>query len=90
VTPTQNARGDHGHWDANTDTITLDGNVVLAQGKSVGKGDHLIMNRKTGVSHLTSDHPNTPSGRIRTILYPQQQTAAAAPAAPASAAGKPQ
>jgi len=85
VTPTQNARGDHGHYDGNANTITLDGNVVLAQGKSVGKGDHLIINRTTGIYNLTSDNPKTATGRIRTILYPQQQT----PAAPAKPAGKP-
>jgi lipopolysaccharide export system protein LptA len=85
VTPTQNARGDHGHWDADTDTITLDGNVVLAQGKSVGKGDHLIINRKTGISNLIANNPKSASGRVRTILYPQQQT----PATPAPPAGKP-
>jgi lipopolysaccharide export system protein LptA len=90
VTPTQNARGDHGHWDADTDTITMDGNVVLAQGKSVGKGDKLIINRKTGVSNLIASDPKAASGRIRTILYPQQQTpAAGAPAAAAPPAGKP-
>jgi lipopolysaccharide export system protein LptA len=89
ITPTQNARGDHGHWDAATNTITLDGNVVLAQGKSVGKGDHLIINRATGVSHLVSDNTKSPSGRVRTILYPQQQTPAAGAPAPASPAGKP-
>jgi lipopolysaccharide export system protein LptA len=88
VTPTQNARGDHGHWDANTNIITLDGNVVLAQGKSVGKGDHLIINRATNVSRLISDNPKSASGRIRTILYPTQQTPAPG-AAPAAPAGKP-
>jgi lipopolysaccharide export system protein LptA len=84
VTSTQNARGDHGHWDADTDTITLDGNVVLAQGKSVGKGDKLIIDRKTGVSNLIATNPKTATGRIRTILYPQQQApaAGAAPAKP--------
>jgi lipopolysaccharide export system protein LptA len=81
VTSTQNARGDHGHWDADTDTITLEGNVVLAQGKSVGKGDKLIIDRKTNVSHLIATNPKTATGRIRTILYPQQQTPASAPAA---------
>jgi lipopolysaccharide export system protein LptA len=84
VTPTQNARGDHGHYDGPTNTITLDGNVVLAQGKSVGKGDHLTINRTTGVYQLTSDNPKTATGRIRTILYPQEQTPA-----PAKPAGKP-
>jgi lipopolysaccharide export system protein LptA len=88
VTPTQNARGDHGHYDGPTNTITLDGHVVLAQGKSVGKGDHLIINRTTGVYDLTSDHPKTATGRIRTILYPQEQTPAAG-AAPAKPVGKP-
>lgn len=87
VTTTQNARGDHGHWDADTDTITLDGNVVLAQNKSVGKGDKLIINRKTGVSNLISNNPKTASGRIRTILYPQQQTPTPTTATPP--AGKP-
>jgi lipopolysaccharide export system protein LptA len=85
VTPTENARGDHGHYDGASNTITLDGNVVLAQGKSVGKGDHLIINRTTGIYNLTSDNPKATTGRIRTILYPQQQT----PAAPAKPAGKP-
>jgi len=80
VTPTQNARGDHGHWDADTDTITLDGNVVLAQGKSVGKGDKLIIDRKTGVSHLIASNPKAASGRVRTILYPTQQTPPPSPA----------
>jgi lipopolysaccharide export system protein LptA len=84
VTPTQNARGDHGHWDADTDTITLEGNVVLAQGKSVGKGDKLIIDRKTGISNLIANNTKTASGRVRTILYPQQQTPAAA-----KPAGKP-
>jgi lipopolysaccharide export system protein LptA len=79
VTSTQNARGDHGHWEADTDTITLDGNVVLAQGKSVGKGDKLIIDRKTGVSHLIAANPKAATGRIRTILYPQQQTPPPAP-----------
>jgi lipopolysaccharide export system protein LptA len=83
VTATQNARGDHGHWDADTDTITLDGNVVLAQGKSVGKGDKLIIDRKTGVSNLIANNPKTATGRVRTILYPQQQTPATGAAAPA-------
>ncbi len=80
VTSTQNARGDHGHYDGPTDTITLEGNVVLVQGKSVGKGDKLVIDRKTGVSNLIASNPKTPSGRIRTILYPNQQPAAGQPA----------
>jgi lipopolysaccharide export system protein LptA len=89
VTPTQNARGDHGHYDGVANIITLDGHVVLAQGKSVGKGDHLTINRTTSVYNLTSDNPKSAMGRIRTILYPQQQTPPAAAPTAAPPAGKP-
>ncbi len=76
ITPTENARGDHGEYLADPDTITLTGNVVLVQGKSVGKGDKLVINRKTGESNLISYTPKTVTGRVRVILYPQQQPAA--------------
>ena len=73
ITPSENARGDLGHYDADSDTITLTGNVVLVQGKSVGKGDKLVINRKSGESNLISYAPKTAKGRVRVILYPQQQ-----------------
>ena len=80
ITPTQNARGDHLLYEADPDIITMTGHVVLVQGKSVGKGDKLVMYRKTGQNQLISDTPQTPGGRVRVILYPQQQPAATAPA----------
>ncbi len=73
ITPTENARGDYGLYEAAPNTITLSGNVVLVQGKSVGKGDKLVINRATGQSVLSSNNPAAASGRIRTILYPNQQ-----------------
>ncbi len=78
VTPTENARGDYGLYEAAPNTITLTGNVVLVQGKSVGKGDKLVINRATGQTVLSSNNPATATGRIRTILYPNQQQPAAA------------
>jgi lipopolysaccharide export system protein LptA len=81
ITPTQNARGDFMRYEADPDIITLTGHVVLVQGKSVAKGDKLIMYRKTGQNQLISDTPQSPTGRVRVILYPQdqqQKTAAAA------------
>ena len=83
ITPTQNARGDYMLYEADPDTITLTGHVVLEQGKSVARGDKFIMFRKTGQNQLISNAPTTPTGRVRVILYPQQQQAAAKPAAPA-------
>ena len=83
ITPTQNARGDYMTYVKDTDIITLTGHVVLAQGKSVAKGDKLIMYRSTGQNQLISNSPQTPEGRVRVILYPQQQAAAGpAPAKP--------
>ena len=83
ITPSQNARGDYMTYVKDTDVITLTGHVVLAQGKSVAKGDKLIMYRATGQNQLISDSPQTAAGRVRVILYPQQQAAAGpAPAKP--------
>jgi len=82
VTPTQNARSDYMHYDAVPDIITLTGNVVLVQGKSVAKGDRLVMNRKTGVNDLTASEQNAPNGRIRAILYPQQSQTPSGQTAP--------
>ena len=79
ITPTQNARGDAMLYEADPDIITITGHVVLVQGKSVAKGDKLIMYRKTGQNQLISDSPQTAQGRVRVILYPQQQQPAGAP-----------
>ena len=78
ITPTQNARGDYMLYEADPDTITLTGHVVLVQGKSVAKGDKFIMYRKTGQNQLISNSPQTPTGRVRVILYPQDQQPGAA------------
>lgn len=82
ITPTQNARGDAMTYYADPDVITMTGHVILVQGKSVAKGDKLVMDRKTGQSNLISNAPTTANGRVRVILYPQQQQPGA-PAKPA-------
>ena len=78
ITPTQNARGDYMTYIKDSDVITLTGHVVLVQGKSVAKGDKLIMYRATGQNQLISNSPQTPTGRVRVILYPQDQQPGAA------------
>jgi lipopolysaccharide export system protein LptA len=84
ITPTQNARGDAMLYQADPDIITLTGHVVLVQGKSVAKGDKLIMYRKTGQNQLISNTPDTPTGRVRVILYPQDQQQGQGAKAPAA------
>lgn len=89
ITPTQNARGDAGLYEADPDTITLTGNVVLVQGKSVGRGDKLVINRKTGESNFIADPGKATNGRVRVILYPNQQPGQPGGKAPATAASPP-
>ena len=81
VTPTQSARGDHGSYEAASDTITLVGNVVLRQDKNVSSGEKLVINQKTGEATLTA-HAKT--GRRRGLFYSEDKKPGAAGAAPAS------
>ena len=48
VTPDLKATGDNGVYNAETDTITLTGNVVLVRGEDVGKGERLTMQLEAG------------------------------------------
>ncbi len=79
VTPAQAAKGDHGTYLAADDSITLTGNVVLTQGKSVSTGDRVVMHQKTGEAVLTSGKGK----RTRGVFYPNEPS----PAAPLAAAG---
>ncbi|WP_158916255.1 LptA/OstA family protein [Caulobacter sp. S45] len=81
ITPTENARADHMLYVADTQLITMTGNVVLVNGKSVGTGDKFVMDRKTGHDQL---YANATTGRVRTIIYTQQQPAAQPAAKPAA------
>jgi lipopolysaccharide export system protein LptA len=78
VTPTENAKGDHGTYLAADDTITLTGNVVLVQDKNVGNGDKLIIEKATGHATLYSGNS---SQRVRGVFYqePAQPAPGAAP-----------
>lgn len=66
VTPTQAARGDHGTYEAASDTITLTGNVTLKQDKNIATGDRLVIDQKSGHTTLTSGSKS----RVRGVFYP--------------------
>lgn len=96
VTPNETARGERMVYDAEPDTITMTGNVVVVQGKNVLRGDKMVIDRKTGQTTVVSDATgrNNPN-RVRAVIYndnqngpaqgqaSQGQNAAKAPAAPA-------
>jgi lipopolysaccharide export system protein LptA len=66
ISPSQTARGDHGLYQAGSDTITITGDVVVAQGPSVVHGDKLIIDLKTNQARMVSSDQT----RVRGVFYP--------------------
>jgi lipopolysaccharide export system protein LptA len=50
----QNATGDNGTFDMQSNTMTLIGNVVVTRGKDVVRGQRLVVDLNTGVSRIES------------------------------------
>jgi lipopolysaccharide export system protein LptA len=48
----QNAAGDSGIFDMPSNTVTLNGNVVVTHGKDVVRGQRLVVDLGTGVSRI--------------------------------------
>ncbi len=70
VTQNETARGERGVYDAEPDTITMTGNVVMVQGKNVVRSDKMVMDRKTSQTTVSSDAMgrNNPN-RVRAVIY---------------------
>jgi lipopolysaccharide export system protein LptA len=74
VTQNETARGERMIYDAEPDTITVIGNVIVAQGKNVLRGDKMVIDRKTGLTTVASDATgrNNPN-RVRAVIYNDNQ-----------------
>jgi lipopolysaccharide export system protein LptA len=48
----QNAAGDSGIFDMQSNTVTLNGNVVVTRGKDVVRGQRLVVDLNSGVSRI--------------------------------------
>lgn len=57
----QNAAGDKGIFDMQSNTVTLNGNVVVTHGKDVVRSQRLVVDLTTGVSHMDG-------GRVDVLL----------------------
>jgi lipopolysaccharide export system protein LptA len=87
----QTATGHEGVFDMKTNTVTLEGDVVVTQCQNVVHGDRLIVDLTTGVSHMEAGKSS--HGRVEGLFLPGQQShpsdapckepAKSAPAAPA-------
>ncbi|HWM47707.1 MAG TPA: LptA/OstA family protein [Xanthobacteraceae bacterium] len=73
----QTATGDLGIFDMASNTVTLNGNVVVTQGQSVLRGERLVVNLTTGVSHVEGG--KTGGGRVQGMFMPSSSPEGAAP-----------
>lgn len=64
----QTATGDSGVFDMRKNTITLSGNVVVSHGRNVLRGDRLVVDMATAVSHLESTR-----GRVQGLFQPSDR-----------------
>lgn len=74
VTPERRVRGDAGVYEAGSETITMTGDVVAAQGRNVLRGTRMVMNTRTGEAQVFTDVKgrNQP-GRVRGVFYPNER-----------------
>lgn len=75
VTPERTVRADSAVYSFTGQTITLTGNVIVVQGKSVVRGDRLVINTRTGQAQMSSNITGrNKAGRVRGVFYPDQGT----------------
>ena len=72
----QRVRGDNGVYDAQTDTVTLTGDVVAVQGKNVLRGTRMVFNTQTGEGHMVGG--GNAGARPRGVFYPAKKDQQAA------------
>lgn len=76
VTPERTVRADSAVYSFGGQTITLSGNVIVVQGKSVVRGDRLTINTRNGEAQMSSNaRGRNKAGRVRGVFYPDQGTA---------------
>ncbi len=81
VTPNRVVKGDHAVYTADTKTIVLTGDVVATQCQDVIAGTKLTINTETGEATMISES----KGRVRAVIYPNQQTDSTSTACPTGA-----
>lgn len=73
VTPERTVRADHALYVFTTETITLTGGVIVVQGRSVVRGDRMVINTRTGQANMTSSTTGrNKAGRVRGVFYPDE------------------
>lgn len=78
VTPLERARGSRGVYEAESDTVTLTGDVVLTRGENVITTTRFVTNLTTGNSSFDGQETG---GRVRAVLFPESEPANSAASA---------
>jgi len=68
ITPEIKANGSLGLYDAETDTLTLTGNVVLLRGEDVAKGERLMIGLSEGKTVLDGGD----EGQVQMVITPSE------------------
>ncbi|MDP6952491.1 MAG: LptA/OstA family protein [Alphaproteobacteria bacterium] len=75
TTPTESARGQAGTYDVERKVVVLEGSVVLTQGTTVLRGEHLVMDLVSGRSTLqggaSGNIQPADDGRVKMIFEPE-------------------
>ena len=75
VTPERTVRADAAIYSFGGESITLSGNVIVVQGRSVVRGDRLVINTRSGQAQMSSGVTGrNKAGRVRGVFYPNQGT----------------
>lgn len=77
VTADQAVRADNAVYASGAETITLNGGVIVVQGRNVARGDRLVVNVGSGQAQMSSSakgrgNPN----RVRGVFYPSGESPA--------------
>lgn len=77
----QIATGDTAHFDMRANTVTLNGNVTVIQGKNVMRGDRLVVDMTSGVSRVEGKGP------VRLLIDQESKEAPGGASGPGGNAG---
>jgi len=83
----QTATGESGVFDMKTNTVTLNGKVVMTQGQNVLRGDRLVVNLTSGVSRVESGKNG--GGRVQGLFQPSNGALDFKPGAQGGSAPRP-
>lgn len=79
ISPTETARGEHGVYDVDADTVELTGSVVLTRGENVLTGSRLELNLATGMSRILGGAAagvadgSGEQERVRAVFTPERE-----------------